>query len=227
MAEARIVYQDEFLMVVSKPAAWVTTRENSKFQISNFKTKYVEDWVKRWYPNDLPREGIVNRLDLGTSGLLLVAKRSDVLERLRQEQKERRIKKKYWALVDGNVPLEGEVRMPIGRCRFNFRRWQVREDGKEAVTRFKKLRLYNKDNVCFSLVEVELLTGRTHQIRVHFSYLRWPVSGDVLYGSDNRLKLERQFLHSKYLGFYHPVGGKWLEFEDELANDLALVLEQI
>lgn len=189
MEEIKIVLENNELVIVNKPAGIVTTNENNKSGIS------VENWLK----NDLPRGGLVHRLDKGTSGLLVAAKNEDTLIRLKKVWKDRGVIKKYLALVSGDFPFEATVEMPIGRDSFKFDRFAVRENGKTAKTIFKKIKKYLLNGKEYSLIEADLKTGRTHQIRVHLKHLRWPIVGDRLYGGE--MFLDRPFLHSYYLKF--------------------------
>ena len=197
----------------------VTTRER---EISN-RNSYLEDWVKINRPNGLAREGIVHRLDKGTSGLVVVAKTVVALDSLKKQFKSRTTKKTYWALVEGNFPFEAEINMPIKRSNYAFSRFGVNEDGKEAVTLVKIKQKYQKDGKIYSLVEVGLKTGRTHQIRVHLSYLKWPIVGDKLYGS--KTVLGRPFLHARELSLDLPTTGERKTFKTELPVELLELLE--
>ena len=219
----KLKYEDDFLMIVDKPAGMVTTRENSKLKTSNLKQDnnyYLEDWVGKNYPNELPRKGIVHRLDKGTSGLVLVAKDNDVLKMLKDMFKRHQVVKKYLALAGGDLPAVGEVRMPIKRSKYAFGRFKVDSDGKEAITEFKVVTKIIIRGKIFSLAEVNLKTGRTHQIRVHFNYLGWPLAGDTVYGGQEIGGLSRQFLHAAFIGFVHPVTGKLIAVGSNLPREL-------
>ena len=221
MKDIEIIYEDKSLLVLDKPAGVVSTREKK-----NEKNETVEDWLRssfEWSKN-LERNGLVHRLDRGTSGVLLVAKSREVLVKLKEQFKKREVKKKYAALVEGDLPFEGEVYAPIKRNVYVFGKWGVDTEGKEAWTKFRLLEKYEKNDKKYSLVEVDLRTGRTHQIRAHFSYLGWPLVGDKVYGGSLDL-LNRPFLHAKYIGFRYPVGDKFVEFEVEMAEELKNVLK--
>jgi len=220
--KAKIVYQDEEIFVVDKKAGVVCTKEDRR------SVGTLEDWLlEKFGNNNLPRQGIVHRLDKGTSGLLVIARTAEARKRLMEMFKARKIVEKYVALVEGDLPMEGEVAMPIGRSRYVFGRFAVREDGKVARTCFTLLKKYYLEGKAYSLAEIDLKTGRTHQIRVHFSYLKWPLSGDLVYGGKELMGLKRPFLHSKSLSFKHPVSKKMLSFESELASDLKEVLGKL
>lgn len=162
------------------------------------------------------RQGIVHRLDVGTSGLMVVAKSERAYTGLKRAFKERTPKKVYHAVVQGLPdPLEGTIDAPIGRHPGHDWKFAVLEGGRDSVTHYEMLEAFGRA----SLVEVHLETGRTHQIRVHFSAFGHPCVGDQTYGADPNLGaalgLTRQWLHAKRLGFNHPVTGEWVEYESE------------
>jgi 23S rRNA pseudouridine1911/1915/1917 synthase len=213
MEEIKVVYEDGEIVVVEKPAGITSTAENSR-------VFSVEDWMKAERRNGLKREGIVHRLDIGTSGLMVVAKTAESLEFLLKQFKERKVDKRYLALVGGNLPFEGEVNMPIGRSKYGFGKYAVKENGKPARSSFDTLKKYQKEGKIYSLIEVKLYSGRTHQIRVHFKYLGWPLVGDRTYGGDNTEGLGRPFLHAYKLGIVHPKSGKRMVWESHLPEQL-------
>lgn len=218
MEKIDIVFEDKNMMVLVKSSGVVTTREGSD-------ENTVEDWLMenfKWAVK-LKRAGIVHRLDKGTSGLLLVAKTEDSLAYLKQQFKKRLIYKEYWALVEGNVSFEGEIRLPIGRSRYNFLRWAVSELGKRAWTTFELIEKVIIGGKKYSLVKIVLKTGRTHQIRVHFSHLGWPLVGDKLYGGKMELT-GRPFLHAKKIALV-GVDGVNYDIESDMSDDLRLILE--
>ena len=208
-----VVYEDNEVLVLIKPAGMVTTDEGKKGAES------VEKWLAENKPNGLKREGIVHRLDKGTSGLLVVAKTEEALEELQRQFKKREVEKRYWALVRGDMPKSGEIEMPVGRSSYAFARFSVNPQGKPAKTLFWVKDKYKKDGKIFSLAEILLKTGRTHQIRVHLSYLGWPIVGDKLYG-DKISRLNRPFLHAQKVGFWQPKSRKWIELVSNLAFEL-------
>ena len=225
-----VMYEDDYLMVVIKPAGMVTTREGIAASILPHNDKgnvYLEDWVAQYCPNNLVRKGIVHRLDKDTSGLVVVAKSEESLIRLKDIFKKRRVIKKYVALVGGEVSEKGEIKMPIKRSVYAFGRFKVDADGKMAETHFVRLKKIVIDGKKFSLVSIDLKTGRTHQIRVHFSYLGWPLAGDVTYGGTKIPGLNRQFLHSEYLEFEHPFeADKKIRTKAPLPTDLEKILDE-
>ena len=174
------------------------------------------------------RQGIVHRLDAGTSGLMVVAKSEHAYTVLKRAFKERTVEKVYHALVQGYPdPSVGTIDAPIGRHPSSDWRFAVVADGKPSVTHYEVLETFPSA----SLVEVHLETGRTHQIRVHFSALRHPCVGDTTYGADPRLAertgLGRQWLHAMRLGFAHPADGRWVEVASEYPADLAHALDVV
>ncbi|MEI8068169.1 MAG: RluA family pseudouridine synthase [Candidatus Shapirobacteria bacterium] len=213
-----IIYEDSDLLVINKPAFLVTTKENKN------EKNTLEDYLIENRKNDLPRNGIVHRLDKGTSGLILVAKTEDALVDLKSQFKNRTVKKRYFCLVGGDVSYEGEINVPINRSKYGFGKFGVDVDGKAARTLFKLVSKYRNNNRNYSLLDIDLKTGRTHQIRVHFNYLKWPLVGDKLYGGEVDL-LKRPFLHSHQITFIHPTTKKEVSFELEMASDLVKVLE--
>ncbi len=214
----KVIWENNELLVINKPAGVVTTREK---QVDN-KNIYLEDWIKTNKPNGLPREGIVHRLDKGTSGIVAIAKTKSALSDLKTHFKNRTVKKKYMALVEGDFPFEAEINMPIKRSNYGFDKFGVNEEGKQAITLIKLIDKYKKENRIYSLVEVGLKTGRTHQIRVHLSYLKWPIVGDKLYGS--KTVLGRPFLHAGELTVELPGVGEKKVFKAELPEELLELL---
>ena len=172
------------------------------------------------------RQGVVHRLDVGTSGLMVVAKSERAYTVLKRAFKERSVDKTYHAVVQGHPdPSRGTVDAPIGRHPRHDWRWAVTADGKESITHYETLEAF----VSASLLEIALETGRTHQIRVHMSAIKHPCVGDLTYGADpslaSRLGLERQWLHARRLAFAHPNTGERMTFESTYPSDLQRSLE--
>ena len=172
------------------------------------------------------RQGIVHRLDAGTSGLMVVAKSEPAYSALKRAFREREVDKRYHALVQGHPdPLRGTVDAPIGRHPAGDGRFAVITGGRPSVTHYDTIEAFR----AASLIEVKLETGRTHQIRVHMAALRHPCVADRLYGADpvlaERLGLTRQWLHAVRLGFAHPADGHWAEFFSAYPADLTHALE--
>lgn len=174
------------------------------------------------------RAGVVHRLDVGTSGLMVVAKTEPAYTALKRAFKERTVEKVYHTVVQGLPdPLAGTIDAPIGRHPGHDWRFAVIEDGRPSVTHYELLEAFGRA----SLLEVHLETGRTHQIRVHFSALRHPCAGDLTYGADPRLAatlgLTRQWLHAHRLGFNHPVTGEWVHYTSGYPQDLEYALDEL
>ena len=172
------------------------------------------------------RQGIVSRLDVGTSGLMVVAKSEHAYSVLKQAFRDRRVDKEYHAVVQGLPdPLVGTIDAPIGRHPGADFKFAVMRSGKPSVTHYEVLEAFREA----SLVEVHLETGRTHQIRVHFSALGRPCVGDPLYGADprlaERLGLVRQWLHAMGLGFVHPGSGSYVRYQSSYPTDLENALQ--
>lgn len=224
MEKIKIIYEDKQILVVDKPAGMNTTRENLKSQIPG--VKYLEDWVKENRPTDLPRQGIVHRLDKGTSGLVIIAKDKESLVEIKRQFKKRLTKKFYLAVAGGSLPKNGEINMPINRSKYSFGRFKVDEEGKNAVTLFTVLKKILIEGKNYSLIEINLKTGRTHQIRVHLSYLGWPLLGDKVYGGLMAGGITRPFLHAVRMEITHPRTGEVMKFEAPLAADLKEILNK-
>lgn len=207
-----IVYEDEAVAVVNKPQGMVVhpSAGHPNGTMVNALMYHVKDLSSI---NGVIRPGIVHRIDKDTSGLLMVAKNDLAHESLAKQLKDKTSLRKYVALVHGVIPHEkGTINAPIGRSKVNRKMQAVREDGKPAVTHFNVLERFND----FTLVELTLETGRTHQIRVHMKYIGYPLAGDPVYGPSKTLKGNGQFLHAKLLGFTHPITGQKMVFEKTL-----------
>ena len=203
-----IVYEDEDVIVVNKPQGMVVhpAAGHPSHTLVNALLYHTRDLA------DSPegfRPGIVHRIDKDTSGLLMVAKNAVARESLEKQLAAKSNKRQYLAIVHGNfAEEEGTIDAPIGRNPKDRKQMAVVEKGKSAVTHFKVLEQYQG----YSLVECQLETGRTHQIRVHMAYIGHPLAGDPLYGPRKTLPGHGQFLHAKTLGFEQPRTGEWLEF---------------
>ncbi|MEE6673574.1 RluA family pseudouridine synthase [Pediococcus acidilactici] len=203
-----IVYEDDDVIVVNKPQGMVVhpapghdhgTLVNGLLAHTPLATI-----------NGELRPGIVHRIDKDTSGLLMVAKNDQALVSLSKQLKDKTNQRKYWAIVHGNIKEDtGTINAPIGRSKKDRKKMAIIEDGRPAVTHFKVLERFGE----YTLIECQLETGRTHQIRVHLKYIGHPVAGDPLYGPRKTLKGNGQFLHAKLLGFKHPRTGKEMVFE--------------
>jgi 23S rRNA pseudouridine1911/1915/1917 synthase len=174
------------------------------------------------------RQGIVQRLDVGTSGLMVLAKSEAAYAVLKQAFRDRAVQKTYHALVQGHPePAEGTIDTPIARSSRHDYKFTISAGGKPAVTHYRLIELLPTA----ALVEVGLETGRTHQIRVHFAHFNHPLVGDDLYGSDpklaQKLGLRRQWLHAVKLAFEHPITKQPVEFSSKYPSDLEIALEAL
>lgn len=203
-----IVFEDDDVIVVNKSQGMVVHpapgHENGTL------VNGLLDHAPLATVNGELRPGIVHRIDKDTSGLLMVAKNDQAMLSLSAQLKAKTNQRKYLAIVHGNFKEEaGTINAPIGRSKKDRKKMAIVEDGRPAVTHFKVLERFTD----YTLIECELETGRTHQIRVHLKYIGHPVAGDPLYGPRNTLKGNGQFLHAKLLGFKHPRTGEELVFE--------------
>lgn len=174
------------------------------------------------------RQGIVHRLDVGTSGCMVVAKSERAYTVLKDAFRERTVDKRYHALVQGHPdPMTGTVDAPIDRHPTSAYKFAVVAGGRDSVTHYETIEAFRHA----TLLDIHLETGRTHQIRVHMAALRHPCVGDVTYGADptlsKRLGLERQWLHAVRLGFAHPDDGRWVEFSSSYPDDLQQALDRV
>lgn len=206
-----IIYEDADVAVVNKPQAMVVhpSAGHTSGTLVNALMYHVKDLSSI---NGVVRPGIVHRIDKDTSGLLMIAKNDKAHNALAAELKDKKSLRKYVAIVHGNLPNDrGVIEAPIGRSDKDRKKQAVTAKGKPAVTRFTVLERFGN----YTLVELQLETGRTHQIRVHMAYIGHPVAGDPLYGPRKTLKGHGQFLHAKTLGFTHPMTGELVEFTAE------------
>ncbi|MBU6347724.1 MAG: RluA family pseudouridine synthase [Actinomycetales bacterium] len=227
VAALPIVFSDSDLVVIDKPAGvaahpsagWAgPTVTGSLEAMGHVLTAY----------GPVERKGIVHRLDVGTSGLMVVAKSERAYVSLKDQFRDRTVNKIYHTLVQGRLdPMSGTIDAPIDRHPNSSYRFAVLESGRPSITHYDTLDAF----AYASLLEVHLETGRTHQIRVHMSALRHPCCGDLTYGADPklaaRIRLDRQWLHAVKLGFSHPGTHDLVEFTSEYAPELKLALEKV
>ncbi len=223
----RIVYDDHDIVVVDKPVG--VAAHPSVGWTGPTVLGHLADAGFSIATSGVPeRRGIVQRLDVGTSGLMVVARSELAYSRLKDAFRRRTVDKTYHALVQGHPdPLRGTIDAPILRDPRHDYRYAVGAGGRASVTHYDTLEAHR----FASLLEIKLETGRTHQIRVHMSAVKHPCVGDLTYGADPALAartgLERQWLHAVRLAFRHPVSGKRTEFTTEYPEDLAHALEVI
>ena len=218
-----IVYQDEDVAVVNKAQGMVVhpSAGHTSGTLVNALMYHIKDLSGI---NGVLRPGIVHRIDKDTSGFLMIAKNDDAHIKLAEELKDKKSLRKYWAIVHGNLPNDrGVIEAPIGRSEKDRKKQAVTAKGKPAVTRFHVLERFGN----YTLVELQLETGRTHQIRVHMAYIGHPVAGDEVYGPRKTLKGHGQFLHARTLGFTHPKTGEVMEFTAEAPAIFQETLEKL
>ena len=209
-----IRWEDEDLLILTKPPGIVVhpTKGHPSGTIANGLAYYMMQKGENW------KIRFVNRLDMDTSGLLIVSKNAFSQEHLQQQMKSGTIVKKYLAVVEGILEEEeGVIDLPIGLIGENEVGRCVREDGYPSVTKYKKIREIGKER---TLAELTLETGRTHQIRVHMSHIGHPVTGDSLYGKPDPESIGRQALHAWALSFDHPITKQRIEITAELPADM-------
>ena len=221
----KIIYQDEDIIVIDKPAG-VASHPSVGWDGPTVPGALLALGIQIATSGAQERQGIVQRLDVGTSGLMTLAKSEVAYSRLKQAFRDRAVHKVYHAVIQGLAdPLAGTFDAPIGRHPKAEFKFAVMNDGKHSITHYETLEAFP----AASLVEVVLETGRTHQIRVHFSAFRHPLVGDTMYGADPKLAakvhLDRQWLHAKKLSFIHPTKGETVEFESEYPVELTKALD--
>lgn len=215
-----IVYEDNDIMLINKQPGLIVhpTKGHPAGTVANALTWYMEQNGVQW------KIRFVNRLDMDTSGLLLVAKNSYSQNDITNQMRKNTIHKKYIAIVKGVIEQEsGTIDLPIGRPDPDDVRRGVLEGGAPSVTHYRVLERLKGH----TLVELLLETGRTHQIRVHMSHIGYPVLGDHLYGGENVLLIERQALHAAHLSFIHPMTKHKVEFSAELPEDMKKAIDKL
>jgi 23S rRNA pseudouridine1911/1915/1917 synthase len=229
--DIKVVFENSEILIIDKPAGLVV------HPAPGYKGVTLAEGLLHRYKDikivgeDEIRPGIVHRLDKDTSGVMLVAKTQKMFEHLKNAFAERKIKKEYVTLVCGHVSSKhGFINTPIGRHPTDFRKMTTLrpKDAKEAVTEYYVLEHLGPQPMVdeYTLIRVKLHTGRTHQIRVHFSSLGFPIAGDTLYGKCKVPGLERQFLHAKKIEV-QLIDGTWIEAETDLPDDLKEVLNKL
>ncbi len=213
-----IVYEDKDIIIVNKPQGMVVHPANGHYEgtLVNALLYHCQDSLSGI--NGILRPGIVHRIDKDTSGLLVVCKNDFAHINIAQQLKDHTITRKYLALVYNNIKEnEGTVDAPIGRHPIHRKKMAInRKNGKRAVTHYRVLEHINSQ---YTLVELQLETGRTHQIRVHMSSIHHPLLGDPVYGiNKDKFHLEGQMLHAKILGFIHPTNRQYMQFEAPLPD---------
>ena len=223
-----ILYEDDDIIIVNKPKGMVVHPANGNYTGTMVNSLMYSHQGKLSSINGVIRPGIVHRIDKDTSGILVVAKNDNAHKKLAAQFKVHSIKRKYIALVKGIIKEDSlTIDMPIGRSVKDRKKMTVtNKNSRSAVTHIAILKRFYSSNV--TLVEAQLETGRTHQIRVHMAYIHHPLVGDEIYGKkDNKFKVQGQMLHAKYLGFVHPSTGKFIEFEKDVPEYFKEVLKSL
>ena len=222
-----VVHEDRDIVVVDKPAG-VAAQPSLGWEGPSVTEHLAAAGIAIATSGAPERQGVVSRLDVGTSGLMVLARSERAYSVLKQAFRNKTVDKTYQALVQGHPdPFTGTIDAPIGRHPGHEWKMAIVEGGRESITHYETLEAHRTA----TLVEVRLETGRTHQIRVHFAAIGHPCCGDPLYGSDpalaRRLGIDRQWLHATRLAFEHPVEGSRVEFESELPRDLEHALNEV
>ena len=215
-----VVYDDEYVIVINKPVG-IAAHPSPGWQGATVVGAIFAAGYQLATSGSAERQGVVHRLDVGTSGLMVVAKNEIAYSSLKDQFRNRTVSKIYHALVQGHMdPTTGTIDAPIDRHPREDYRFAVVANGKPSITHYKTLEVFP----AVSLMEIELETGRTHQIRVHFSALHHPLVGDLTYGADpslaQRLSISRPWLHAKDLAFNHPATGERISFTADYPADL-------
>lgn len=220
-----VVYEDKDIIVVNKPKGMVVhpANGNPDGTLVNAILAMCKDSLSGIGGEIRP--GIVHRLDKDTSGLLIIAKNDEAHVKMSKQIQDRLVTKKYIALIRGVVKDdEATIDMPIARSKVDRKKMAVDKDGKQAVTHFKVIKRYRG----YTLLEIKIDTGRTHQIRVHMAKIGYPVVGDMVYSNGkNEFGIEGQMLHAKSLEFSHPITGKKMHLEAPLPEYFTKVLEEL
>ena len=220
-----VVFDDEYLIVINKPVG-IAAHPSPGWKGATVVGAIFAAGYQLATSGAAERQGVVHRLDVGTSGLMVVAKNEIAYSHLKDQFRQRTVAKLYHALVQGHMdPTVGTIDAPIDRHPREDYRFAVVANGKPSITHYKTLEVFP----AVTSLEIELETGRTHQIRVHFSALHHPLVGDLTYGADpvlaTRLGVSRPLLHAKELGFMHPASGEQLSFTAEYPEDLTRSLQ--
>jgi 23S rRNA pseudouridine1911/1915/1917 synthase len=219
-----IIYEDEALVVINKPQGLVVhpAQGNWDYTLVNALLYHIKDLSGI---NGKLRPGIVHRLDKDTSGVMVIAKNDSAHRHLSEQIKNHTLLREYYALVHGNIPeQQGIIDAPIGRSKEDRKKMAVMKEGRPSQSQYQVLERFKN----YTLVRVRLLTGRTHQIRVHFAYIRHGVVGDPIYGSGKKhFDVNAQVLHAFLLGFQHPNGENYLEFTAPCPDYFQALIEEL
>lgn len=221
----KVVYVDDDVIVIDKPVG-IAAHPSPGWEGPTVIGAIIAAGFEINTSGVAERQGIVQRLDVGTSGLMVVARNESSYSVMKEQFRQRSVKKIYHAMIQGRMdPSEGTIDAPLDRHPRDDYKFAVTANGKPSITHYKSLEFFP----AVTLLEVELETGRTHQIRVHFSALHHPLVGDLIYGADHtissKLKISRPWLHASKLAFKHPRTGEFLTFESAYPEDLQKTLE--
>lgn len=222
--EPKIIYEDDSLFVIDKPAGWIVN------EASTTKNQPVlQTWLRQFdyaLANDEEyRHGIVHRLDKETSGVMIVAKDKESFNKLQSEFKAREVQKTYIALVHGPIKEEGKIEVPVGRLPWRRDRFGIVAGGRNSLTEYKPIEFYKGDRGGYTLTEFYPKTGRTHQIRIHCKYIGHAIVADDFYAGRKTARNDKKwcprlFLHAKSIKFIHPVSKQLIEFSSDFPKDL-------
>ena len=223
-----IIYEDDDIIIVNKEKGMVVHPANGNYTGTMVNSLMNSHNGKLSSINGVIRPGIVHRIDKDTSGILVVAKNDNAHKKLSEQFKVHSITRKYVALVKGIIKEDNlDINMPIGRNPKDRKKMAVTyKNSKDAITHIKVLKRYYNSNI--TLIEASLETGRTHQIRVHMSYIGHPLLGDEVYGKkDNTFKVQGQMLHAKVLGFIHPKTNEYVKYESDLPEEFKNIITKL
>lgn len=224
--ELDIIYEDDDILIINKKKGMVVHPGNGNYSGTMVNSLMFSHSDRLSSINGIIRPGIVHRIDKDTSGILIVAKNDNAHKFLSEQFKVHSIKRKYIALVKGIIKEdEFTVDLPIGRSIRDRKKMAVtNKNSRNAITHIKVINRYYKSNI--TMIEATLETGRTHQIRVHMSYMKHPLIGDEVYGkTDNKFKISGQMLHAKILGIIHPTTKEYMEFESKLPEEFKYIVD--
>lgn len=223
-----IIYEDDDIIIVDKEKGMVVHPANGNYTGTMVNSLMYSHKGSLSSINGVIRPGIVHRIDKDTSGILVVAKNDNAHKKLSEQFKVHSIKRKYVALVKGIIKEDKlDINLPIGRSSKDRKKMAVTyKNSKEAITHIAVLKRFYNSNVTF--IEASLETGRTHQIRVHMSYIGHPLVGDEVYGKkDSKFKVDGQMLHARLLGFIHPTKNEYVEFTSDIPKEFKNLLETL
>ena len=230
MENPKVIFEDSAMLVLDKPAGWIVNAAGTTTTQPVVQTWLKENFDYEISQDDEYRSGVVHRLDKDTSGILLIAKTKQAFEDLQRQFKERLVHKVYTALAHGEVKEdEGEIKATVGRLPWRRDRFGVLQGGREALTRYKKEKVFEKNGEKYTLLKLFPETGRTHQIRIHLKYINHPIVSDNFYAGrktarKDKLWCKRLFLHASEISFLHPMTNENINFKSKLPSDLLSVI---